>query len=338
MKPLHLQSIPVNYGGVTETQSLAFYLRRTGPMISMAFACKDFWTVLVPQASWKFPSIRYMLVALCQLDKHLTSPTATTLDARNSHLTALVFYQKALACLTSCKLPPLTQVLVTSILAEMFEGISNQPALSAFHASAARRMTLEIGAENPNRLSIDHDMIMNVVQNELGHDQCRARFSQLANVQDDPPMPFGTLQEARIQLRLIAEALRTTSIVKDPHLHLARVEKHILRWQASFQAYRYDGAEPLSTKRQVFLLHNICSNVLRLQQLGESLTSQIRLIHRTLADTELIMEFEDVQELKPGLEILLDCIIRQASTSSAEFSLARKLRARLSAFCSPAAH
>ena len=62
-----------SYGSPTELQALRFYLTRSAPMIAMYTDSKEFWTIVVPQASWVYPQVRHAMTAISLTDQHLAS-------------------------------------------------------------------------------------------------------------------------------------------------------------------------------------------------------------------------------------------------------------------------
>ena len=277
-------------------------------MLSMSSCDKQFWSLFVPQAAWKFPAVRHMLTAISLLDQYLSSPMYTLIpDAE--YRQALGAYNRAIACLTSprsCDDPghcmdeaiPLTCILLTSVLAWMFEGISNRPEIANLHITAAINIADELHQpDRYSKLSVEEAAIIDVIEHSSLGDSYT--FLDLWAPKDlPPPPPFDTLAESRIALNDIIEDMKSTFPVMNTDMLLGRLRT----WRIAFEAYRYKGIEPLASKRQMYLHHNIIVSIVAMTHFntfnGENKRTRI------LDDMEILIESEDLAEIGEGLRLL----------------------------------
>ena len=247
-----------------------------------------------------------------------------TLVPDAEYLLALKSYNKAIAELTSkTNQPPSSScILLTSVLAWMFEGISNRPVVANIHIGAALKIAAELRlADNQRSLSVEESAIVNTIEDASLGDSYT--FLELWAPPDDssdhsiPPIPaFQTLTQARTSLATIISTVKSHSQHPVPlPVPTDQALRGLRRWRLSFEAYRYKGIEPLAQKRQVFLHHNIVISCVALRHFSSLTGLKYRLI---LADTEALVASEDVYEIRDGLLLLLGFLLEDGCLEGEE--------------------
>ena len=120
-------------------------------MLSVACGASDFWTIIIPQASWKHAEIKELLLAIASLDRHMLSP-ASSLAVTGYYQKALQHYTKGLKGLSRGS-PALDNILVSSILAWMFELIIAKIENANIHFTSAQRIIDELHIRKGGYLS-----------------------------------------------------------------------------------------------------------------------------------------------------------------------------------------
>lgn len=311
------------YGDIEASRSLDFYLRRTARMLSMATRAtsKDLWTVVIPQASWRYKPVREMLLAMSSLDQYLTG-SLPSLRVQDEYRTALLHYSKAISTVATSE-QSFTCVVLVAVIGWMLELITNRHEAANMHMSAVQRMVGASTSATAEEAMIA-DLLAQVVrtgQYIRGMNPRRPGHKVRA---------FSSLTEASSALRLLFEAvtadISTKTTFDDFWCDLDR-------WRVSFEIFRYLGPESLADKRSVFLAQNIVVSYVELLEADRSAMSQQdnygRAMYAILADVEYLVEHEDLEELNWILTALLDYIVGRRSTSEDVQLRAKRLHHRL---------
>lgn len=298
--------VSCRYGNSEEIRCLEFYLHRTSPMVSFAGPAKDYWTILVPQASWKYAEIKYMLVALSLLDQYLAGDT-TTLQVENQYRRAIEHYNMAVSSL-SLKLPALPCIIVFSIMAHSFENITKGSTPTSIHTEAADKIISEY-IKMQSCTSGMEAILINQVNESVGREPLL--YGLEINPIRESSFSFQSLQQAREQLRNIVASVSHNAMISATELRIAKGSLN--GWRSDYEQYRYSGLEPLSEKRILYLASNIVGSYLQLCDTQNSDPASQRLQHHLLKDAEYLAEYENTTELKWILEYLLNEIIRKNS-------------------------
>lgn len=321
--------IPANYGPMDSVRSLDFFLKRTAPMCSMSSPLlKELWTIVVPQASWRYAAVQDMLVALSMLDQYL-SGSLPYLLVKAEYRSALQHYNKGIRALVSMPNPSVSCLLLAAVIAWAFEYITNQPDVAAMHARAALRIIHESDRGFPG-LSAEDKFIIGCVEDTVrernyihahGIRRCNRQLQQFQNLCDARRGLFAIVENV-VQLKPVLAS------------DIVFAKQAMVNWRASFEAYRYIGLESLKEKRSVYMAHNTAGTYIALLDPAfrtKDQDTQQRVVHHILNDVEHVVEYEDLANLNWILNILLKHIVEDPRVESNLYNRAKKLMVKLSA-------
>lgn len=318
--------IPAKYGTPNDVRSLDFYLRRTSPMLSMGSPAKELWTVIIPQASWRYPAIKDMLVAVSMLDQYLAG-SLPVLKVEAEYRSALQCYNKSIKSISSVEKPTRTCIVLVAMLAWMFEGIVNQPENAAIHAKAMEGMILETNTTQAS-LTVEDRYLMTYVKDMVSsghyiHGQGERRLGRPTNFMKD-------LNDARHRLYQLSDGL--TAISPASETSLASAWQDLDDWRSDFEFYRYSGSESLKEKRSVFMAHNTMAtytSLLNFEVYKKDRAEEQYTINYILRDIEYVMEHEDLADLAWILKVILQRIANRVQADEYLNDRAQRLLSRL---------
>ncbi|KAK5946376.1 hypothetical protein PMZ80_000519 [Knufia obscura] len=210
--------------------------------------------------------------------------------------------------------------ILVSMLAWMFETITNRPLASAMHLQAARLMSSRSFSHTPNSedLFVIGCVERLVQDNGLSYAHgLRRPERQLVQIK--------SLDEARIRLIDLAQPLLRNPTVDDCLITATR--RGLDEWRADFEIYRYTGAETLRAKRSVFLAHNMVGTYLdMLSPVVPEETPISPIGQRILDDIEHILDHEELDDIEWILSLIVGHMIDHTEAESEIHCRAQRLK------------
>lgn len=330
--PSIIPSKLTTYQSSDEARNLAFFIKRSAPMVSMASGGSDLWTVILPQVSWTYPELREMVYAFSCLDQHFMS-SATTNAIKGRMRFALQHYNKAISGLTHGT-PALHNILLSSIIGWMFEITTCNFQKAKIHILGAQNLVKQFDEIDRSKgRSPRQDMVVEAVRSlPLGPHWKAEKTSGCDPAPEELP-EINSLEDAWTTLEDSMQDLRRPDIDIET---LNRGQRAMRLWQNAFIDNRFrlsgDAEVPMSAKRPIVLLHKIglvCLELHKNHLTGSSISGRRKHWETVLNNSEYILEFGYGPRIDNGVAMLLDIIVGHAHSDREIFQRACKLRQRL---------
>ena len=249
-----------------ERRSLHFWLYETGPTLSNYGPDYGFWIMLLPQAAWRSPVCRHLLVATALVDEQL----GLYRKATTSKLTpqAIWHYHAAIKKMANAQAPDVLCLTLASLIAWVFETMQSNYSAAKIHIRAASRLLRELESSSSGLDWISLDTLAHIKPVlHLSEAYSHAIFSPDPQDESLPPdvvnaarakadkIHLHSLVEAR-DLLLDRIALFRLSIDRTGHAALAQ-RLYIRSWHKSVRQYCSQGSESNLHKKAVQVLFNV---------------------------------------------------------------------------------
>ncbi|KKY20680.1 hypothetical protein UCRPC4_g04147 [Phaeomoniella chlamydospora] len=269
-------------------------------MIAMYTDSKEFWTIVVPQASWVYPQVRHAMTAISLTDQHLASGE-TNFDTELRVPKASYHYGQAIKGLMDDNACDKACMMATAMLLFTFEHINGDYNSSGLHFTAAVKIANTLQQDKRPARTGDTSRIVNTIlvwlqENQRYESAMKSAETLRAFNQPTPPVMcsekgFQSLAEADLILKDFIKAF----IGRQRHdeASMAQARAFLARWQTLFFKYRYCGPEPLFNQRTTHLALNIARSLVILRDPQTDLTdaTQWKLV---ISATESILNNEPV--------------------------------------------
>ena len=317
---------PSNYSSPDEALAFRSFLQRTAPMISISFGATDFWTTIIPQASWQYSEVREMLLAVTSLDEHMMS-SASSLVPTGHYKQALKHYNKGIRALCD-ETPDPNSLLLSSILGWAFELVIGNIETANVHHSSARKMIDELkickNTAAPDMVAV-LEYLDSLQWDEVVYPAYEGWKAAGYPVTDLPAIK--TVTDAWRSLVWIFQEISTGPADFEC---IQTGEINLNKWRISFDMWKFQSPEPLSVKRSIYLLHNLGLAYLRLLKIRseENASKQQKQWKLILDSIDNILEMGYGQEIEQGVMAVLIEIARQTPPQSKYALRVGRLRQR----------
>lgn len=293
-------TVTISYGTKVETRALHVYQQRIGPFASVYFKHQDLWTYVLPQASWSDPAIKHAMVAVATAEKLMNS----ALVPQETRTSAVRHYDKAIRSLTTGS-PSIPSLLMVSILAWLYEMVSENPEIALMHARAAQKIVQQ--TQQSRSLSLydsetaDLAKLMDSINisAQEGEAQTLLYFYQKPGPgsEESPhctlqagagslPPAAATVMKEMIEIQtawtpdVVFESLTQAIKVLEGILHFLlshsniiladasvswQLTSYLLSWIHSFRLYYRHGPEPTARKQTVHRLYSTTFVIVQIQ-------------------------------------------------------------------------
>lgn len=318
---------PTTYQSREDADRLASFLHRTSPYLSFFSGGNDLWTVLVPQASWKYPEVRTMLHAMSLIDRYMASSQTSSLMLEGDYAKSITYYNKALQNLSSTT-PDLENILLSALLAWLFETIRCNTDAANMHFSSAQCILQDYKRKNKMLITPEMEVVFNAVEGS----EWDLHYQEILSWQQTWPdlnhcSEIGSVTDAYRALDPIMDLLSRRPL---NNTIIDMAQRRIEAWRASFDAYKYKpDTEALTEKRPVFLLHNILLVLIDIERRTLTGLTSTKQSSCVIKDAEKLIDFPDLDGFRTGLDMLLSSIIEQSANNAEQLTRSKRLLARL---------
>lgn len=314
---------PTTYESHEDADRLSSFIYRTSPYLSFFSGCNDLWTVLIPQASWKYPEVRDMLHSMSLFDRYMFSSQTSSLVLEGDYAKSINLYNRAMQSLSSSR-PDIENILLSALLAWLFETIRCNMDTANMHFTSAQRILKDYKRKNMMLITPEMEVVLNAVEGV----EWDLHYQEILSWQQTEPdlEYYPKIDNVSDAYRGLEPVMEMLTRKPSNEITVNSAQRQLEAWRASFDAYKWKpNREALTKKRPVFLLHNMLLVLVDLKKrrlAGETSEKQLSCV---LADAEKALEFPDLHGFSRGLDMVLTCIVEQSAELSDHHVKAERL-------------
>lgn len=260
-------------------------------MISMSGPMKELWTIVIPQASWRYSEVKNMLISLSLLDQYLAS-CLPALKLEAELRPALEHYNKAIHSLLR-KQKSLSCILLVSVLAYLFDSMGDHRESAMVHLKATKDLVSGSPITDLQARTTEDCFTTDIVREALK--TAGYMYTDPSKVEERLVPRFSSLQMAQLRLWEIVQGVRSPLAPTAGSVQCAF--DTLSGWRKAMVQYRNIGSEPLKDKRATVVASGLVGTYLHVIDPEQSLSARFAngYFTRVLADIEHVIEHEDLR-------------------------------------------